>query len=528
MIERLDPNWAQIEFLDEYVRQRRAGQPVRIIALKARQLGFSTITEAAMFWNALMHDHSFGLVMAHLTDSTEAIFDMTRRYWDYFPYRDAYTQKYHSKRELSWEEPLGSGIRIATASSKAGGRARTINFLHGSEVAFWDEPEELMTGLRQTVPSDPSSVIILESTANGVGNWFHHTWVEATDEANEYTPMFFPWWRHPEYTASHAGLTMPPIGRLDEDEQFLITKLGVDEDHLQWRRWAIPNLLAGDIEKFHQEYPATPDEAFITTGAPVFDHASLKKCYEPMTGARGMIVPDNYGRMQFVKNPIGPLTIFRLPSNDRDWGQYFVGGDPAHAGGQDYACAQVMNRRMYEQVAVWHGRIDPIGFGDELVKIAKFYNDAEISSEVEGPGYATISRLISLEWPYLWRNKFADRLPGKPAVNFGWSTNWKRKDWMISELAKLILDHSLLIHDKRTYAELREYVTLPGPAGGYGPADTAGHDDTVTSLAITIVCSRTEGPVSPYESRDLQDSKEPLPQWATWLEQGRELHDGGI
>lgn len=508
----------QLEILAAVERQRAAGKPVRLIVLKGRQLGCSTITEALMFWNGFIFPHSFGLVLAHLTDSSEAIFDMTRRYWETFPFRLLYDAKYQSKRELSWEEPVGSAIRIATAGSGTTGRGRTISFLHASEAAFWDHAEDLMTGLRQTIPEDPSSTIIVESTANGMGNWFHHTWSEAIDGNNEYEPLFFPWWRHPEYTASYLRLSMPPLGRLDGEEQFLAGKLGVDEDHLQWRRWAIANLTGGNLDAFHQEYPSTPEEAFITTGRPVFDLGKLKAIYEPKKGSRGMIVPNpRTGQMEFVKDPTGPLTVFRLPSSDLDWGRYFVAGDPAHAGGHDYACAQVINRRMYEQVAIWHSHIDPITFGDELVKLAKFYNDAELVTEVEGPGYATVGRIMSLNYPNVWRQRFADRLPGKIAQLYGWSTNAKRKDWAISELAKLILDGSLLIHDRGTYEELREYVSLPEPTGGYGPADERGFDDRVMALAIAIVCSRTEGPVSPFESPEVHDAVEPpVPEWADW------------
>lgn len=509
--------------VNEVERQRRAGKPVRIIILKARQIGFSTLTEALMFVQSFAYPNSFGLVVAHNTDSAEGIFDMTRRYWETWPFKNLFNAKYHSKRELAWEEEnvdgtrmAGSAIRIATAKSQATGRGRTITFLHASEVGFWDDPQALMTGLRQTIPNEPSSVIILESTANGLGNFFHQTWNDAVDGLNEYTPMFFPWWRHPEYTASAARLTMPPLGKLDDEEKFLSAKLGVDNDHLQWRRWALPNLLNGNIDDFHQEYPSTPEEAFITSGSPVFDLKELKVCYAPEVGKRGMLIPDSHGKMIFQPSPTGPLKLFALPSSDRDWGQYFVAGDPAHAGGYDFACAQVINRRMYEQVAVWHGKIDPIAFGDELVKLARFYNDAEISSEVEGPGYATIARLISLEWPNLWRHRWPDRLPGKVAPMFGWSTNWKRKDWMIAEMQRLILDHSLLIHDQQTYDEMREYVTLSGPVAEFGPADAAGHDDRVMALAICIVCSRTEGPVMAFEG-ERQLEQPPVPEWAEWV-----------
>ncbi len=67
------------------------------------------------------------------------------------------------------------------------GRSRTVNALHGSEVAFWDHTAEMMLGLRQTIPNSPKSMILLESTANGVGNWYYDTWNAAVDGDNDYT-----------------------------------------------------------------------------------------------------------------------------------------------------------------------------------------------------------------------------------------------------------------------------------------------------------------------------------------------------
>lgn len=514
-LEPFRPNWAQREFLAEIERQLGAGRPVRIVVLKARQLGISTATEAVLFWRAFLVHHSFGLVIAHEQDASEHLIGMTRLYWDTFPFKPLFHAKYHSKREIAWTE-TGSSVRIATAANVGAGRARTIQALHASEVAFWDFPDEIMLGMRQTIPTSPGSIIVLESTANGVGNWFHETWMAAEQGEVEYVPMFFPWWRHPEYSASGAGLSLPDLGKLDSEERAL-RKLGVDDDHLAWRRWAIANLAGGKTEDFHQEYPSTPEEAFVTSGANMFPPDRLRDCYEAMPGGQGRLIATDDGvRLRFVPDPTGPLTIFRQPSKDLDWGQYFVGGDPAHAGGGDYACAQVINRRMYEQVAVWHGKIDPISFADELVKIARYYNDAEIAPEVEGPGYATIGRLVSLDYPHLWRHRWADRPPGKIAPMFGWSTNWKRKDWMLAEVGKLIIDGSLTIHDRRTYEEFRNYTILKDNA--YGPADPQGHDDCVMALGIAVVCARTEGPLAAFESRELRDRMEPPPAWATWEE----------
>lgn len=514
-LEPLRPNWAQHEFLETVESAFERRRPVRIIVLKARQLGISTITEAVMFNLCFILQHTFGLVMAHLTDSSEGLFQMTRTYWEQWPFRKLYTPKYHSKKELAWLE-TGSAIRIATASSEEAGRGRTINYLHASEVGFWDYPEDLMGGLRQTIPEQPGSLVVLESTANGVGTWFYNEWVAAEQGDSDYIPLFFPWWKHPEYCASGARLTLPPLNALDAEERALV-KLGADDDHLAWRRWAINNLVSGDMEMFHQEYPSTPEEAFISAGTNVFSLTDLRECYKPMTGRRGRLIPTDHIKsksgFEFIDDPLGPLTIFHLPSSDADWGQYFIGADPAHADGKDFACMQVINRNSYEQVAIWHGKIDPVFFADEIVKLGKFYNMAEVSPEVEGPGYATIGRIMSLDYPNVWRHRWPDKIPGKWAQTFGWSTTFKRKEWYVGFMMRLVLQHDLIIHDKRTFEEMRGYVTLSAGLGlGYGPADNSGHDDTVSSLGIAIICAITEGPLHGYSGSQEKDE----PAWMAW------------
>jgi len=519
-VELLKPNWAQSQVLDAVNDQYSQRKPVRVIVLKARQLGISTISEALMFAWVVLHEHTYGLVIAHEIDASEYLLNMTKLYWETFPFKDLYTTKYVSRKELAWEE-TGSSIRIATAKNMRAGRSRTINAMHGSEIAFWDRPDEMMLGLRQTIPNMPQSMIILESTANGVGNWFYDTWQNAVSGDNDYQPLFFPWWEHPEYTASAANLKQETLSSLNEDERVL-KRIGVDDDHLVWRRWAIRNLADSNIERFMQEYPSTPEEAFIASGSNVFPVENLKMVYEPKNGVKGFLQRrGNY--VEFIPDRSGSLTIFRKPSSDTSWGKYFVGADPTHTTMGDNACAQVINRRTYEQVAIWNGKIDPMTFAEELAKLGAFYNHATISTEVEGPGYATIGRLVEIDYPHIWRNRWADKSPGKISETMGWSTTWKRKEWAIGWLIKLIADRDMTIHDAKTYDEMRTYVTLPN--GGYGPADGSGRsfDDCVMAMAIACICASTEGPVSGYEgpmgSDEPGDSLPITPAWEQWEEQ---------
>jgi len=517
------PNWAQREFLTAVQSQMDARKPVRLIILKARQLGMSTVSQALGYRMTFMRDYFHTLVVAHENELSRKLLEMTETFWDHDPYAPLYTPKYQGKAHKAWHE-THSSIRIATARNPKAGRGSTPRYLHASEVAFWDRAKDTMGGLLQAIPTSPETFIIMESTANGVGNFFYEQWMQAEAGESDYIPLFFPWWKHPEYTATFLNMPLVSLDPLDEEE-LVLAKMGVDYDHLTWRRWAIRNLCFNNVLLFHQEYPSTPEEAFIATGTNVFPIRHLGVCYKPIEAPlRGRLTREGNGSVRFQPDISGPLSIYRTPAKDRDWGVYFVSGDPTRTLGGDPACAQVFSRRTLEQVAVWHGRIDPSTFGDELVKLAKYYNDAMVTTEITGPGYATIGRMLGFDYPFIWRHSKADQDRGNIQTNYGWDSTTQSKQAAIGWLVRIVVDHDLTIHDKRTFLEMRDYVTLEG--GGYGPASSDGNDDTVTSLAIGVACHFLDAPVLGYvgeEHKQAMKLNQELvqmgPVWESWGEE---------
>lgn len=483
-----DPfGWAQRRYIAEIERQYNAGKPVRIIILKARQLGMSTATEGVLFNWCFIHPGCEGLVIAHELPAAKGLFEKTKLFWDTWPFRNYYTTQYSTRSELSWKETR-SHLKVATASNVASGRGSTLHAVHASECAFYSDPETLMTGLNQTIPKKHGTIVILESTANGVGNWFHKTWVEAEEGISDYVPLFFPWYEHPEY---RMHTTLSVRSELDPDERELLRR-GATYEALEWRRWAIINLTNGNIDDFMQEYPATADEAFITTGRPIFSYARLRDCFQEQKGFQGHLYDTQDGRVRFLHDPSGNLRVFKAPKkDDTRQDRYFISGDPSLTVEGDPACIQVINRQTYEQVAVWHGRMDPVSFGDEMIRLGKFYNYATLCPEVEGGGQATIATIISRGYPNIWMHRAADRV-AKGFNAYGWSTNFQRKSWAIGQLARMVIDRSVLIHDRITYNQLRDYVVRPN--GEWGNSDPNIHDDAVMSLAIAVTASKAEGP----------------------------------
>lgn len=494
--------WAQNALLAEIERQYNLGLPVRIIVLKGRQLGISTASEGVLFNWCFLQPGAQSLVIAHETKATQNLFGMAKLMWATWPFHTLFTEKHASQKLLSWEETRSS-MSVATAKNVGSGRSYTYHAVHGSECAFWDDPETLMVGLNQSIPYKHGTIVIMESTANGVGNWFHDEWIRATTKQSVFVPLFFPWYKHYEYEFPNTTLQFQD---LDKEEREILKDFaseGMNIPKLAWRRFAIKNYCGNDPNQFRQEYPNTPNEAFLSTGTNIFPQQKLNECYKPKRGTRGMLT-SNTGRIEFVRTIDGPLTIYKLPNTHDYRGKYVVAGDPSKTTYGDGACIQVINRYTMEQVAVWHGHISPIPFAHKLIELGYYYNTALINCEMEGPGYGSIAVLLQQGYPNIWRHRWADKVPGKTSTSYGWSTNYQRKHWAIDQAIWLIGQKALKIHDEITYQQMSNYVMLNN--GEMGPASEKGFDDAVMALVIALVSHITEPPLSHEDN-----SRKPAP-----------------
>jgi hypothetical protein len=150
-------------------------------------------------------------------------------------------------------------------------------------VAFWDDIEGKLTGLLESVPDDPETLVVLESTANGF-NEFKDRWDDAEQGRSEYEPFFSPWFEDPSYTKPFADeyereefLRTFGLEAIGEDEPMLREQFQLTDEQLNWRRHKIRSSFGGKVTKFKQEYPATPVEAFIATGSKVFEPSLVAK-----------------------------------------------------------------------------------------------------------------------------------------------------------------------------------------------------------------------------------------------------------
>lgn len=279
-IHPIELNWAQLDMVEEIERQLDERGWVRIIILKARQLGMSTLIQGVFFILALLKANRSTTTLSHEGDSAKYILGMARRALDRMTDRPPFPMARDSRGEMKFLAPVHSEMIVKTAGNVGSGRSFTSQALHASEVAFYPDASTLMLGMLQTLPYVPGTYGFMESTANGVGNYFYQQWTKAESKDPDafFAPKFYPWQLHPEYRiefTSAQARTDFLAGLSQEEERML--HLGVDPESLRWRRMAIINNCEGDVKKFQQEYPMTPEEAFLTSGRPTFDASQMQK-----------------------------------------------------------------------------------------------------------------------------------------------------------------------------------------------------------------------------------------------------------
>jgi hypothetical protein len=173
--------------------------------------------------------------------------------------------------------------------------------------------------------------------------------------------------------------------------------------------------------------------------------------------------------------------------------RYFLGADPAETVYGDLASIQVITRdvsRPIEQMATFSARTDGPQLAIELMKMGRFYNNCMVCPEAEGGGQACIQRVLDSGYPLVWLHEWADRAPGKKSSAHGFSMNFNRKKWCVEYLRHLLFNDSLIIHDRMTYNQFRDYAYWDN--GEMGNASPDGHDDAVMALCIAALASSTE------------------------------------
>ena len=469
--------------IDEEMKERGF---VRIIILKARQQGLSTCVGGYMYFSVSQNRARKAMVVTHHADSTRALFDMTKRFHENCPEILRPSTKYSSRRELSFDA-LDSSYVVATAGGESIARGETISHLHASELAFWpvNAAKDNWNGLIQSVPETKGTAVFIESTACGITGLYYDLWKGAVEGRNGYRPVFIPWFLDPAYRA-------PCTEKLDHtpEEEDLIAKFDLDDEQLMFRRKRIAQTSA---DLFKQEYPAVPDEAFLATGAPVFNPEQLVKLLD---SAKDPVARLSLQGNDWDNHPRGELTQF-YPHDSGE--RYYIGADVAMGGGRgDFSVAQVLDSKK-RQVAVWRSNyFNPDYFATVLEKLGRFYNEAFLIVENNAHGILTCTRLgKDFAYPNIYMVTEVDKLTERESVQIGFRTTVKTKPLIIDQLRASVRDGDIELNDKITIREMMSFIVTES---GAMEAEQGCHDDCVMSLAM--VNHVHEGRFTPIEVTD--------------------------
>jgi len=444
---------------------------VRAIVLKARQQGISTYCAARVFWKTFFTPYTRSVVMAHDSATSDALFNMSRNIIDNMEEPPALNKS--NAKEILFEHNK-SGYRLYTAGAKEAGRGTTPTIAHLSEVAFWQFDEQILAGLFQGISQEVGTEVILESTANGASGEFYRLYQGAMRGENEYIPIFLPWFLTTEYRRK-----APDDLELTEEESELLEQHDLDNDQLYWRRLKIAE--SGE-RKFRQEFPATPEEAFLVTGNSVFDQEKVNKiAVKAPDYIRQFDEATNY----FEDTREGHLELW-VPPRFED--RFIIGADVSLGVGQDYSAAVVLNKERRICALFRDNYVDPSNFGDILFYLGRYFNNALLAVESNSLGIATLNRLKQMNYVNLYYQTKAASLLEEEGGKPGFRTTVSTKPMIIGNLKRAVEEEDLGIFSDVIVQELRTYVSADN---GSTNAMAGNFDDTVMALAIAFEAYRT-------------------------------------
>ena len=522
----LYPFWDSQEiFIDKIYYLVIEGKLVKVVVLKARQLGLSTISEGILFWKTIFTPGCNSLVVAQEQKQADYLFDMGRLAYDYLPWWMKPEIRYDAKgRYLMFDRSdpiirmsnpgLRSQILVDYANKLSGlaGVGKTIHACHISEYSSFADPGVLTEGIFPTMTSN--SLAIVESTARGRNNSFHEFWKNAVEGDSDWIPVFIESYRIKDY---YLPIEPKEVFTLTNEELGIKIKIkadvGVDvkDEHFKWRRARIKEYTDIQGEEgeamFFQEYPSVSwHEAFQGSGLCAFNKKRLHEiqettCKRPYaygeielkedhkTPSLRLVKVEPHKDIPYQKEYGGRLYIWEMPEEGET---YYIGADVAHGHkGGDFSAAPIIRighpGEPDVQVAEWHGWISPTPFGCVLAALGYFYNEAQIAVECNDVGILTDQVLFrELDYPNVFRWKHYDKIKNFQSDFLGWYTNSKTRDMIIAKLREAIDDHTLVIRSTETIEELIDFAQEEVGARFEGQS---GNDDRAMSLMICRFCA---------------------------------------
>lgn len=425
------------------------------IVLKARQKGFTTLACIDALDDVLFNDYFEAGIIAHTVDDAEKIFTNKVK----FAYDNLHDwlkkrRKPNTDKAGMLRFPNNSAISVDTSF-----RGGTLQRLHVSEYGkickkYPEKAREIKSGAFEAVGL--GNRITVESTAEGMSGDFYKMCERAQlKDPKRLTQLdfkfhFFAWWESEEYRLDPTFVDIPKeytdyFEELERDHEIKL------DDHQ--KAWYVKKAeeKEGDMK---QEYPSYPEEAFLASGRPVFAQSKIVRAIriaKAKSLKRGFLSDDG----KFSEDPNGTLIVYQMPVPGK---AYAVAGDPAEGlEDGDNSAASVLDKD-FNQCAVYAGKMDPDTFGEFLVKLGKFYNNAVIAPEVNNHGHAVISAIKRKKYFKIYkRDGAAEELGVDVLDKVGWHNNVKTKMQMLDELKGAFRDDVIKINCEAT---LREMMTV--------------------------------------------------------------------
>ena len=515
----LELNPIQVDFYNRIMKARAEGRPGRFIVLKARRMGLSTVTQGLAFHQCLTKRNRRAFVTAVDRITTNNIFLMAKKMFDYLP-----TKKTSGKKVNRYETPeelladlekkeeeldlrpelrrnndnelwmthpldesagLNSRFEVSVADAVYSTRGFEIHYFHGSEIGFWNQPEVFMTGLMQTISDDPETFVVLESTANGSGGYFYRefwkAWKGEDEKGNkidtEWEAVFYPWHAMPNYTRA-----IPPdvdreelLKKYDGDLIGMIDRYNLSPEQSFWayRTWV--DKCQADWNIFKQEYPGNPEEAFAFSGSRIFEEKDVAEIESASVRRPSFVgdIVDKSDRVEsdtrvnlasFMKPELVPqgaagsdaLWVWEYPE---DGVEYIVSVDPASGKTSgDFTAIQVIRTDTRAQVAEFCGRIEALPTADRAVLLSVFYNNALLSWEINGVGHAVSLGIMQTEYWNLYQREQVESVNFE--ARFGWSTTIATKPIMVHVGIDIVSSRMAVVRSSRLLKEMRMFMEL--------------------------------------------------------------------
>lgn len=517
----------------EMERQRTADKPIRIVLLKARQVGGSTLVQAYMAWIQLMHRPNWNsIICAHLKEAAFTIRGMMTKILSEYPEEflpDDVAQMrlkpFEGSRDTLTFAHRPNTVTITSAETRASARSKDLAMAHLSEVAFWrsspqHDPIDIIRSISGSIALQSHTLVALESTANGTGNFFHNEWLRAAARLSDKAAVFIPWYEsniHMMTVTDPKGLCL----NMDEYEQWL-WDIGLSLEQIAW--YDAKRREYSSHKAMMAEYPTTAEEAFNSTERAVFDHddvAALRQdCNHPIAVGE-VYAEDNRGfgalrNVHFVPSEMGKLKIWRHPAKGDNNDRYLVVVDVGgRSDGSDWSVITVFDRNGVdnkpEVVAEWRGHADHDILAWKAVMIAAYYALATLTIEsntlerasTEGENAGFILREIAEVYPNLYFRNSYDPTTGRRIRHPGFHTNRHTKPLIINSYIAAVRDRRYIEHSNDALNELLQYERRDD--GSYG-AKKGCHDDRLITRAIAMfILDELRG--AEVEQSDLSDLK---------------------